>query len=500
MPETRVLAALIAAALLAAVAFGSGWAGEARINRWNGDTSDQQACIKMDHTGHPWAVWTRGPTGLGETTLMFSRWQANEWEPERGVGINAPNALVRLRASLAFDCDGRAWLAWTNDYGNSTYDIGASYWEDSVWGPEVRVNVPDSGSRAMVPKVACGGGKVWCVWYDGPMPPCGVYASYTTGPGQTWQPEMRVSPPDSDNHWFCDVAVDSAGTPHVVWVDPNRYLVYYSYYDGNAWMGPVAVNDTGQIKAPSWADPHIVIDSTGMMHLSYTGVAHGAAGRDIFYARNGDSGWTTSVRVTQDTTTNYNEWYSGIAADRPGSVWIAWDRQGEGADQFRMYASYFDGTAWSPEQRLDGDSAYYDGFPSICLDAQGCPWVTWHGMTYSAPNSDIYYNHISDSSGASELPPEPCRSRGVVLSVSSPARGYVSLHYWLGMPGHVRLEVYDCLGRLVWSEAERCQAAGQYAIDWFCRDRKGRALASGTYLCRVTAGDRTEVLKFVLQR
>jgi hypothetical protein len=496
----RSLAVLVVLLGLSACASGSSWAGEARVNHWNGDTSDQQNCIKMDHTGHPWAVWTRGPVGLGETTLMFSRWQGSEWEPECGVGINAPNALVRLRASLAFDRDGRAWLAWTNDYGTSTYDIGASCWEDSVWSPEVRVNAPDSAGRDMVPKVACGGGRVWCVWYDGPMPPCAVYASYTTGPGQAWQPEMRVSPPDTDNHWFCDVAVDSTGTPHVVWVDVNRYLIHYSYYDGTEWVGPTAVNDTSLVKAPYWADPHIVIDGTGIMHVSYTGVLNGAPARDVFYTRNDGSGWSASVRVTQDTVTNYSEWYSAIAADRPDNVWIAWDRQHEGTDQFRVYASHFDGVVWTPEQRLDGDSAYYDMFPSASLDYQGRPLVTWDGMTYSATNSDIYYNYIPGIGGTSEAPLASSLAQRAILSISSPTRGRMSLRYELDAPSRVQIEVYDGLGRLVWSEAERYQAAGQHAVAWHCRDCKGGTLTSGTYFCRVSAGDRTEVLKFVLQK
>jgi len=381
--------------LLISPAVGQGWVGQGIVNRPDSGSSDMDPCIATDNNGYPWVVWDGFGPGYTEA---YTRWLGNRWDDERGVGPNAPGVICKGRPSLAASDDGRFWLVWCNDYRNNTDDIGSSFWLDTCWAQEIQVNQPDSTELDFAPDVACGGGEVWCVWYGGPndCTPYSVYASRWNPAIGAWDPEMQVSPQDSNWDWWCHLAVDSLGTPHVVWCNSNLRLIYYSFYDGVRWVPAKALNDTAQIGAPAWADPHIAIDRTGVLHVSFTGVARGATGRDIFYTRNEGRGWTPPVRVTQDTIYNYNEWYSDIAADRPDNVWVVWDRQDEGLG-FRVYASHYDGKEWSAEQRVDNDTtSYYDGVPAICLDSSGCPWVVWRGIPYGVNQSmDIYYNRYT---------------------------------------------------------------------------------------------------------
>jgi hypothetical protein len=356
----------------------------------------------MDQSGTPWVAWNGYK---GNSTLLFAIWNGNGWTAERGVGPNGPGVILRLRPSLAFDDRGVAWLAWDNANRNNTDDIGSSRWAETCWTPEIQVNLPDSTDLDFAPKVACGGGQVWCVWYGGPTSTSSysVFASRWDSSAGAWEPETQVSPPDGNNHWWCDVAVDSEGTPHVVWTETEHVAIYYSFYNGLQWSGPFLVNDSSRVRAASWAAPRIVIDSEDILHVCYTGVLIGTSRRDVFYTRNDGSGWIPSVRVTQDTAYNYHEWFSDIAADRPDNVWVVWDRQGEGPDQFRVYASHFDGATWSAEDRLDNDSASDDGEPGVCLDGFGDPWVVWAGY----PRAAI---RISTTTGAQGL---ECRSPSV---------------------------------------------------------------------------------------
>ncbi|MBM3314222.1 hypothetical protein FJY71_00060 [candidate division WOR-3 bacterium] len=490
MATSRTPTLVLASVLTIAAAFGQGWVGQGRVNRPNGDTLDGAPTAAADDGGQTWVAWIGR---YGDTSLLWSRWCDTCWEPQRGVGRSAPGVRC-YRPDLAFSEQGRAWLVWDNAYENHNDDIAACYWDGSQWTPQQQVNRPDSTDLDFAPKVGCGGGQVWCVWYGGPtdMSPYSVYASRWNDDIGRWEPETQVSPSDSTYHWWCDVAVDSQGTPHVVWCNSDRRLICYSFYDGSGWVGPIPVNDTVLVGAPSWAAPRIAIDHTGVMHVSYTGVARGATGRDIFYTRNDGSGWARSVRVSQDTARNYNEWYSDIAADRPDNVWVVWDRQGEGTDQFRVYASHNDGRLWSTEQRLDNDSAYYDGIPVVCLDSLGCPWVLWEGMPCGTPtNGDVFFNRFLETDIAEAKPapvPRAVRLRCAALQ-SGPG---LDVSYDLAEAAQVRLALYDGAGRCRAVLADGHMPEGMHTVR--CR----RLLAPGAYLCRLQAGGQSEVNKVVL--
>ncbi len=63
---------------------------------------------------------------------------------------------------------------------------------------------------------------------------------------------------------------------------------------------------------------------------------------------------------------------------------------------------------------------------------------------------------------------------------------------------HVRLTVYDVLGREVAVLADRELGAGQYHVEWDGRDKTGSMASSGLYLFRMTAGDFSIAKKMIL--
>jgi hypothetical protein len=475
--------------LVAATASGLGWVGQQMVNRPNGDTADGAPTVAVDLSGRPWAVWVANP---GDTTLLWSRWVDTHWEPQRGVSVNAPEVSSRFRPDLSFDEQGRAWLAWHNGYENGNRDIAACFWDGVKWTPEQQVNLPDSTDVDFAPKVACGGGQVWCVWYGGPtdMSPYSVFASRWNDSAGSWDGETQVSPADGNHHWWCDLAVDTLGTPHVVWCTYPLYTVFYSYFDGEQWVAPIPVNDTTQVTASPWAAPRIVIDQTGMMHVSFTGALAGAQHRDIFYARNDGSGWSPCQMVTQDSL--YDEWYSDIAADSPDNVWVTWDRQNEGPDQFRVYAAHCDDRLWSAGDRLDDDSSYYDAGPAVCLDATGRPWVFWTGKLYGTQsNGDVFFNRFVES-GIADAQTAPV-ARGSHLRCATLQHGpNLTVSFDLAAAAQVRLVLYDEAGRCRAVLADGHMPEGAHTV------RSSEFMAPGTYLCRLQAGSQSEVSKVVL--
>lgn len=477
---------------LSTLCLGSSWVGQKRVNRPNGAVPDGAPTIAMDASGSPWVVWdTQDTLRLRDTTLVFSVWQGDSWGSVCGVGPNGPDVLRRLNPSIAFDPGGHAWLSWDNKKEDNSDDVGSSFSVGSAWSDEIQVNLQDSTEFDFRPSIACGGGQVWCVWYGGltDMSPYSVYASRWSEGTQVWEPETQVSPADGNHSWWCDVAVDTLGTPHVVWCTYPLYTVYYSYFDGEQWVTPTAVNDTSNVLASPWAFSRVVIDHDGVMHVSFTGAKVGATHRDIFYTFNDGAGWSSCQMVTRDSL--YDEWTSDIAAENPDNVWIVWDRQNEGSDQFRVYAAHYDGQEFSAEQRLDDDSAYHDGCPSVCLDSQGEPWVVWNGISRESEGGDVFYNRIADV-GCREEESGSYRRQPTLAVSTCNAAGPVRISYNVRSQDRVRLEVLDPLGRRVVTLVDARNCEGNHDLLWVGR------VPTGTYFCRLTAGDLSLVSKIIL--
>jgi hypothetical protein len=306
---------------------------------------------------------------------------------------------------------------------------------------------------------------------------------------------MQVSPPDGNLHWFCSVAVDSLGLPHIVWCEVPHCLLYYSYYDGSHWTAPFVVNDTSQVKAAYWADPHIAIDCNGNLQVSYVGVATGATERDVFYTRHDKQGWSSATRV--NASGQYTVWTTDIAADRPDDICVTWDGQGSWPDHFRIYASRWDGTGWSPEERLDNDSAHDDGAPRAALDAAKNPWVVWSGVSYQTGECVAYYNRYGVV-GIEEPLLLSRRAISVLAKGASPSVRGFDIGYRIPSSTRARLEIYAETGKRVRTVLDEFEPAGEHSARWDGSEDGGRKAPAGTYFCCLTAGKQEATCKLIL--
>jgi parallel beta-helix repeat protein len=62
----------------------------------------------------------------------------------------------------------------------------------------------------------------------------------------------------------------------------------------------------------------------------------------------------------------------------------------------------------------------------------------------------------------------------------------------------VTLQVYDVRGQLVATLVDAYETAGQKSVEWNGRNQNGRAVATGIYFCRMTAGDFNQTRKMIL--
>jgi hypothetical protein len=108
----------------------------------------------------------------------------------------------------------------------------------------------------------------------------------------------------------------------------------------------------------------------------------------------------------------------------------------------------------------------------------------------TGPGDVINVDAISERAHTSAAgPPPDAAALQVVRIFPNPANPRVHLRYRLGRAAPVRLRVHDLRGRTVWSGAWQRQAAGEHTASWDGRDRRGRTVASGTYLFAVETRD-----------
>ena len=70
----------------------------------------------------------------------------------------------------------------------------------------------------------------------------------------------------------------------------------------------------------------------------------------------------------------------------------------------------------------------------------------------------------------------------------NPFNPETSIRYEVAKTGAVRLSLYALTGQLVQTLVDGERPAGSYSVTWDGRDHAGRDVASGVYLCRMTAG------------
>jgi len=132
-------------------------------------------------------------------------------------------------------------------------------------------------------------------------------------------------------------------------------------------------------------------------------------------------------------------------------------------------------------------------------------WRWDSGYYYKVSAIDIHGNE----SGFALLRPEDVTGSD---TPKAPNASYLSQNYpnpfnpttriafGVSTPAHVSLRIYDAAGRLVRALVNDDRQPGRYEETWDGRDSIGRAVATGIYFYRLTAGSFAETRKMALMR
>ncbi|MEJ2628788.1 MAG: T9SS type A sorting domain-containing protein, partial [bacterium] len=79
----------------------------------------------------------------------------------------------------------------------------------------------------------------------------------------------------------------------------------------------------------------------------------------------------------------------------------------------------------------------------------------------------------------------------------NPFNPETTINYHIEKNGQVRLVIYNSQGRIVRCLVDRYQNRGKYAVQWNGLDDSGKPVGSGLYFCRLSSGNKIQVIKMV---
>ena len=355
--------------------------------------------IELDNFGLDQKSWVNlnvGKTFLGWSTteVVSTESKIDSWFPSLSVG---PLGTVHIawyeRTNSGFDDDifykcKPKGSGWSNIEVVSTESI-----KDS-WLPSLTV---DSTGTVHVTwedwTDIAGSGNDWDIFYK---------CKPSNG---SWTTTDVVSTESTSDSSVSSLAVDSAGTVHVTWIDYTNYngagsdvdIFYKCKPNGGSWTTTEVVSTESNMD--SW-NPSLAVDSTGTVHVTWEDLADIAGSGDdwdIFYKCKPSSGnWSTAELVSTESI--FESWFSSLAVDSNGILHVTWqdwtDITGSGNDWDIFYKCKPSNGSWITTDVVSTESNMDSYRPSLAIDSNGTIHVTWEDCTNIAGQGndlDIFY-------------------------------------------------------------------------------------------------------------
>jgi hypothetical protein len=305
-------------------------------------------------------------------------------------------------------------------------------------------------------------------WGSVKQPNGDVYSVHSDDGGRTWQRGNGGRPVEAGP----ELSVDSATFLDKPWItanqnpsDPRVGHLYGAWVlctdegaeihtavsrdHGRSW-GRVAVVPTPQQLGPSNPWPMLAVGADGVVHLSY--VTYGTPSADgnsvpatLWSARSADDGrtWRGFTRVAATTAVGTSTLpgttlhrsivqYLATSPDRPGHLYVAWNRLRRGQVDVMVTASHDNGRTWSRPRRVNDDRGAANQFSAtVAAGPRGAVAVAFYDMRARCPRHDpaILAEHRGEAGTCIALTLQPFRDRADGLHT---ARGNVrvSRHLW----------------------------------------------------------------------
>ncbi len=366
--------------------------------------------------------------------------------------------------------DRRGWLHVVWEEREGRHEVYYTFFTGDTWG--IPVNISNDSNYSVRPDVAVDTlNRVHVVWCD--WPPGRILWCYMEG--GIWSSPVCISESiQADNEGPELVVNPLDNTVHCVWhgISGTESVIWYSFWDGESWSIPENISSLDGYGA--WAD--IAVDSLGSLHVVW--MDYGT--EDIFYSCRDGTTWSSPVNISN---LSGQSCAPRIAIDRDNNPHVVWEERENG---YQVYYSYFNGNGWvtpiwvdsltaaTPDISVRKDTAYivysqdYDVFYTVyrgssCVLFPMCICSTGGALcTRIEANAGLLHVVWQDASVDSSVPIKNIE----IFYISGKAEGFASQSFlssgsfvvikylYLPFSGWDSVTIYDIAGRKV-MEIER---------------------------------------------
>ncbi len=317
--------------------------------------------LVLDAQGLPHVVYDDVWMGM----LYYTHYDGQAWQRE----IVSSGNSWRTYASLALDGAQQPRVSYARS--DSLWYAARSGEGRWTWSPVASV-------RARYTSLALdGAGNPLIAYYNsGPME-----LQYAWREGETWQ-RMTV---DAEKYTGtgASLVLDAQGHPHISYGNWMRADLRYAWHDGTVWR-VVVVDQEGGIMQTA-----LDLDAAGRPHIAYQATT--TSDYRLKYAWHDGVVWHREVLIVSDA------WIGDVAMklDAEGNPHIVYVYSLEINGESRLGYARREGGQWVITTL--GPTVVYGDTPSLALDAQGFPHVTY----YDVHTSDLRYTRLVPTLGLS---------------------------------------------------------------------------------------------------
>ena len=202
--------------------------------------------------------------------------------------------------------------------------------------------------------------------------------------------ETSVSSDQGSYSYYPDVAIDSSGNAHVVWVDngdltssgDTTYDVFYNRWEGSEWSGIEQLTPTGTsisgIPYPNivaeGSNIYVVWEGYRIVNSSYRYTV------DFIYSEDGGDSWSKLMNVEGSSSSSPD--YPSVAVDG-SDIYVVWQDSGNhGGGQYTpnivMRKSDDGGDSWGNVQVVSDDSRDQNSYWPRTYMAGSTLYVVWY--------------------------------------------------------------------------------------------------------------------------
>jgi hypothetical protein len=343
--------------------------------------------VAMNKSGQGFAVWQKDTDGTGVWNIQAARFNLGTRAWSSPVALHTNNQ-PQFAPVVATDVTGNAIAAWSENIGNSVYNVHAARFQaaQGTWGPATLIQTV-LGQTAQSPQVvmdADGNGTVVWQQYTGASVSMAVYAARFDASSNSWRSAVQLDPGVGTSNPQPQVALDASGNAVAVWEEGlNGGPVQIA---AAQWSKSSGTWSTAQVIQPSLlrgSNPQVAVAPNGDATAVWTQTEPNGT-LTIQASRRSSAGgaWGAPVTLTPSTGVNGANWPQ-VRTDLAGNVIALW-YQYQGAGVYSVDAARYDVASgqWSAPihiETLQTALPYtpYPSAPNLVVDAAGNATATW---------------------------------------------------------------------------------------------------------------------------